>query len=239
MKGGDDMKKSMMVLCAMLLVFGLAVGAHAALIDNNDGTVTQIRNDGSRLMWLEDANYTLTSGYDPYNLDGRLYYDEAVAWTEGLNFAGHDDWRLPINDPVGDSYDYALSYDGSTDYGYNITNLNSEMSYMYYVELGNIGYFDTSGNTEQPGWEPFGNVAMFDNLRSYYYWSGSEWRTDIEASFTYDFFHGGQGGAHNDYAPMHVWAARDMSPIPEPSTVLLLGSGLIGLAGVRKKIRKS
>jgi hypothetical protein len=56
------MKKISIIAC---LVMGLFVvnSADALLVDNYDGTVTQYRNDGSVLMWMQDANYALTSGY--------------------------------------------------------------------------------------------------------------------------------------------------------------------------------
>jgi hypothetical protein len=34
-------------------------------------------------------------------------------------------------------------------------------------------------------------------------------------------------------------AGNPIAPVPEPSTMLLLGSGLIGLAGFRRKFRKN
>ena len=57
------------------------------LTDNSDGTVTEIRSDGSVLMWLKDADFSQTDGYDA---DGLMTWDEAIAWITYLNTTDFD-----------------------------------------------------------------------------------------------------------------------------------------------------
>ena len=49
---------------------------------------------------------------------------------------------------------------------------------------------------------------------------------------------GGVGGLYGDPGLFENVDALDNHPIPEPCTMLLLGSGLIGLAGLSRKKRK-
>jgi len=74
-------KRIFFLMTVVAIIYGLMVSAHAYLIDNLDGTITQIRDDGSSLMWLKEANYAYTSGYDS---DGRMTWVEAMAWAEQL-----------------------------------------------------------------------------------------------------------------------------------------------------------
>jgi hypothetical protein len=87
--------KNIILSLALLLV--VSVSANAALVNNGDGTIT---DTDTNLMWLLDANYANTSGYDDllYGADfnGRMYWSDAVDWANQLVFADYDDWRLPI-----------------------------------------------------------------------------------------------------------------------------------------------
>ncbi len=68
------------------------------LVDNDDGTIT---DHATGLTWLQQ---------DSGHLDGDagfMTWEEALAWAEGLEFAGHDDWRLPDAKELQSIVDYA------------------------------------------------------------------------------------------------------------------------------------
>jgi len=95
-------------------VSGITGTAEALLIDNNDGTVTQIRSDGSVLMWLQNANYVnqawVTGGLMDWN-EANIF----VAYLNNTNYLGHSDWRLPSTLVNGVLYDLTWSTNVSTD----------------------------------------------------------------------------------------------------------------------------
>ncbi len=208
------------------------------LIDKLDGTITQNRNDGSSLMWLKDAK---TAGT-------KMTWTGAHVWITSLNsgnYFGYNNWRLPNTNPVnGASYDYSWSYDGSTDRGHNISasvsaypgSTGSEMAYMFYEELGNLGYYDTDGSGPQLGWG-LSNTGLFTNLEASVYWPGTEYTPSSSSVWGISFYYGSQD-ASNQNEVFNAWAVREMEVVPEPTTIALLDIGLAGLVGAEVRRRR-
>jgi hypothetical protein len=210
-------------LVIITLIF--SASANAVLVSRLGGQAYY--DTEADLTWLADAN-----------VNGLISWFDANAWAAGLTVDGVGGWRLPDTIDVGnDGATYTNLYEG-VDYGYNITT-HSELSNMFYNVLGNLAYYDTSGNGAQPGWG-LSNTGPFSNLQSGYYWSATEYAPNTGYAW---FFGMGNGNQHyniktfNDYA----WAVQsgDVSAVPVPAAVWLFGSGLIGLLGVARCKKKA
>ena len=215
-----DFKKVALALAAGLLSSG---AVQAALHDRGGGL---IYDDVLDITWLADANYAQTSGYDS---DGVMDFHEANTWAAGLSYGGLNNWRLPT----------ALNQDGSGPCSdFNCTS--SEMGHMFYNNLGATRNSSVLSGTNTD------NLALFTNLQSYVYWSGTVY-APFPASSAWNFvFHDGRQGRNgqDDGGPgtvFYAWAVRpgDVSAISEPETYAMLLAGLGLLGGVAKWRRRS
>ncbi len=73
--------------------------------DNADGTITDI---ATGLMWMQTDSGAFGVGDDS---DGALNWEQALAWAENLEHAGHSDWRLPNVKELQSIVDYSRSPD--------------------------------------------------------------------------------------------------------------------------------
>jgi len=73
--------------------------------DNGDGTIT---DRATGLTWTKlDSGHLKAGG----NKDGTMNWGEALRWAEGLQYAGHSDWRLPNVKELQSIVDYTRSPD--------------------------------------------------------------------------------------------------------------------------------
>jgi hypothetical protein len=236
-------------------VFYLSGMADAALWDRDGGLVY---DDVLKVTWLQDANFAKTSGYDA---DGKMTWAAADTWASGLNYYDSarnqylSGWRLPVVRPVdGTAFNYERTSNGSSDIGWNISapdsvhpgSTASELAYMYYVNLGNLGQVYPDGQPVPSNEWGVKNSGPFFNLNLNDYWTGTFGNPNYHNNFN-AFIHYYYTGGGQEIAPRSdeftAWLVRDgdvgPATVPIPAAAWLLGSGLIGLLALRRRFHSS
>lgn len=211
------------------------------------------RDDNGYAVSLSDtsAAYYYDSSLDITwlrNIDGdEASWNDAVAWASGLTYFGGG-WRLPSLIDSGTTGCEFISLVGDTDCGFNVQTkigdvVYSEMAHLWYVTLGNKSYYTPgTGVSPQPGWGMY-NTAYFQ-IASKSYWTGTWYASDPAAAWAFSTVNGAQYPA-SSFVPLKTTAVRngdvlvtrvqDPEPLPEPATVALVGSALLGIAATRRQ----
>jgi len=249
------MKTVSAFFCGIFLLLGTAGMAAAALTAIGTATYNGddyklIYDDAQELVWLDYTKdvapwadqtawaFGLGSNLSISLDDG---YSTEITWAKG--------WRLPVTDYslIADGYQNNIGYegldpDGTYHYGGGWNMLNSEMGYLFYESLENVGSKTTEGDSVHFSIYGLNNTGPFENLEESPYWSWTEnpWATDQAYTFT---FYSGQLAWYSEpstdrRAIAVISGDVTYDPVPVPGTILLLGSGLIGLFGYRRKMRK-
>jgi len=145
-----------------------------------------IYEDDQGLVWVDYTSGSkewpdLVSWAKALNEEGALTYK----FNDGVSVAWDGDWRLP------NTVDRARKngYDGSTTAGFNITS--SEMGHLFYVSLGNVGYYNKKGEVE-PSFAGLKNKGPFQNLKESIYFSGTVYSIYPNHPWHFNFYYGGQ-----------------------------------------------
>lgn len=243
----------MRTLIGILLASLSTIGtAQAALYDRGGGL---IYDDVLNVTWLQDITYGRGTTYDNADglADGRMTWINARNWAYTLSYydsarnVWYSDWRLPTVEPVnGVSFSLEMSYDGSTDSGFSITRPESELAYMYYVNLGNQPGRTPDGGFSSCLYDCLQNPGPFINLTPTFdpdrFWYGTRYPSSINSYAWIVYMNVGiQGISSADYSTTgYAWAVRDgdVAAVPEASTYAMFLAGLGVVAFVTKR-RKS
>ncbi len=202
--------KKLTVLLAMVGAVAVSAGlSHAAFVDPNPWTDSVVRS-----VWINnDTNYPLSNAW--FQLDLPDWYSESV--DAGLvsefeiDLYGHGD---NSNKPI----DVFLAFDASHSSGVRVASYNVPMSVAFELTVDVL-----NGRVELDGSDVGAvmgglTLASFKGYDSF--WVG------YACHFTHD-----ESEVDIGYVP----TGPDVPPVPEPGTMILLGSGLLGLARYGRK----
>ena len=170
------------------------------------------------------ANATL------YDRGGGLIYDDDlnITWLQDANYAKTSDYVDDGNMTWSDALAWAdtLVYGGYDDWRLPTTP-GTTSGYPKEGEMGHLYWEEGVNHTFS---------SFFSNVRAYYYWSGTACVQWPGYAWTFHFDHWEGGTQSNDSLDdsHYAWAVRS-GDVPEPRTMLLVGSGLAGIMAVRRR----
>jgi hypothetical protein len=200
------MKKKIIALIALLLVLGLSGAASAGLINGGFETGDLTGWSGSASVVSSAQTYDGTN-YGP--VEGNYF---AVVTAGAANTFINISQAVALN--VGDVLEGHALFDGRD----------------YINDYGAVRIYDSLSNLVATPW--YRDISQVGN---YGHTNWEEWSWTATAADTYTLALGVANYGDSILSSRAFFDANEVQAVPIPGAVWLLGSGLVGLLGLRRK----
>ncbi len=213
------MKKKYVLLLILLSVFGVVATAQATLLEVGDGVVY---DEVSDLYWYQDLTAFASRTYDEQILD---IPDLTVADSNPDDVYSWGSWRMAEREEILGLNDYLPHIIG----GVFVPTYTETASGVEPVEDWDARYVDP-GSVGDPDINQVGAFRVYHRLP--YHNNPESWSSYIDQA--YPGYSGIYMGAWVVSTPVSSTPA-----VPEPTTLMLLCTGLVGLAFFRSRKKSS